>query len=93
MPEITEGMMSIGGLTADYKDIANRTMKIAKILEKGKNVEITTPSGAKLTMNIEGRTPERDTGLSQAWRLGKSTSGRSVLGSGRGNYSKHVSHR
>jgi len=63
MPEITEDMMSIGGLTADYKDIANRTMKIAKILEKGKNVEITTPSGTKLTMNIEGRTPEQDTGL------------------------------
>ncbi len=63
MPEITEDMMSIGGLTADYKDIANRTMKIARILEKGKNVEITTPSGTKLTMNIEGRTPEQDTGL------------------------------
>jgi leucyl aminopeptidase (aminopeptidase T) len=38
-------------------------MKIARILEKGKNVEITTPSGTKLTMNIEGRTPEQDTGL------------------------------
>lgn len=63
MPEITEDMMSIGGLTADYKDIANRTMKIARILEKGKNVEITTPSGTKLIMNIEGRTPEQDTGL------------------------------
>ena len=63
IPEITEDMMSIGGLTADYKDIANRTMKIARILEKGKNVEITTPSGTKLTMNIEGRTPEQDTGL------------------------------
>jgi len=63
MPEITEDMMRIGELTADYKDIANRTMKIAKILEKGKNVEITTPSGTRLTMNIEGRTPDRDTGL------------------------------
>jgi len=63
MPDITEDMMSIGGLTADYNDIENRTMKIAKILEKGKNVEITTPSGTKLTMDIEGRTPEQDTGL------------------------------
>jgi len=63
MPEITEDMMSLGGLAADYKDIAKRTMKIAEILEKGKNVEITTPSGTKLTMNIEGRTPEQDTGL------------------------------
>jgi len=63
MPGITEDMMSYGGLTADYKDIANRTIKIAKILEKGKNVEITTPSGTRLTMNIEGRAPIRDTGL------------------------------
>lgn len=63
MPEITEDMMSIGGLTADYKNIANRTKKVAEILEKGKKVEITTPSGTKLTMNIEGRTPEQDTGL------------------------------
>ena len=63
MPGITKAMMSIGGLTADYKDVANRTMKIAEILEKGKNVEITTPSGTKLTLNIEERTPERDTGL------------------------------
>ena len=68
MPEITEDMMRIGGLTADYKDIANRTMKIAKILEKGKNVEITTPSGTRLTMNIEGRTPEqRYRTFSQTW--------------------------
>lgn len=63
MPGITKAMMSIGGLTADYKDVANRTMKIAEILEKRKNVEITTPSGTELTMNIEGRTPKRDTGL------------------------------
>jgi leucyl aminopeptidase (aminopeptidase T) len=63
MPGITEEIMSIGGLTADYKDIANRTINVAEILEKGKSVEITTPSGTKLTMNIEGRTPKRDTGL------------------------------
>jgi len=63
MPEITEDMMSLGGLSADYNDIAKRTAKIAKILEKGENVEIATPSGTRLTMNIKGRTPEQDTGL------------------------------
>jgi len=63
MPGITEDMMSIGGLTADYHKIAQLTNKVAEILEKGKTVEVTTPSGTNLTMSVEGRTPLRDTGL------------------------------
>jgi len=63
MPGITEDMMSIGGLTADYKQIAALTDKLAAILEKAKTVKITTPSGTDLTMSIEGRPPLRDTGL------------------------------
>lgn len=63
MPGITEDMMSIGGLTADYKRIAKITNKVARILEKGETVKITTPSGTNLTMNIKDRPPLRDTGL------------------------------
>jgi len=63
MPGITEDMMSIGGLTADYRKIEELTDKVAAILEKGKMVEVTTPSGTNLTMNIEGRPPLKDTGL------------------------------
>ena len=63
MPGITEDMMSIGGLTADYHEIAELTHKVAEIVEKGKTVEVSTPSGTNLTMSIEGRTPQRDTGL------------------------------
>lgn len=63
MPGITEDMMSIGGLTADYTQIAKITNKVARILEKGETVKITTPSGTNLTMNIKDRLPLRDTGL------------------------------
>jgi len=63
MPGITEDMMSIGGLTADYHEIAQLTHKVADIIEKGKTVMVSTPSGTNLTMSIEGRAPQRDTGL------------------------------
>lgn len=63
MPGITEDMMSIGGLTADYKQIAKITNKVARILEKCETVKITTPSGTNLTMNLKDRPPLRDTGL------------------------------
>jgi len=63
MPGITGDMMSIGGLTADYQKIKELTNKVAAILENGKIVEVTTPSGTNLTMNIEGRPPLKDTGL------------------------------
>lgn len=63
MPGITEEMMSIGGLTANYHEVAKLTEKVAAVLEKGKNVQVTTPSGTYLTMSIEGRLPLKDTGL------------------------------
>lgn len=63
MPGITESMMSTGALTADYTQIAKLTNKVADALERGRNVEIATPSGTRLTMAIEGRPPLRDTGL------------------------------
>jgi leucyl aminopeptidase (aminopeptidase T) len=63
MPDINEDMMRIGGLTADYNQIATLTNKVLHILEKSKTVKITTPSGTDLTMNIEKRPPMPDTGL------------------------------
>jgi leucyl aminopeptidase (aminopeptidase T) len=63
MPGITEDMMSIGGLTADYREVERLTNLVSDLLDKGKKVEITTPSGTDLTMSIEGRACLRDTGL------------------------------
>ncbi len=63
MPGITEDMMRVGGLTADYNQVAALTDKVAHILERAKKVIVTTPSGTDLTMSIEGRPPLADTGL------------------------------
>lgn len=63
MPDITEHMMSEGGLTANYEQIASLTDKLAKAIEKAKTVTVATPSGTNLTMSIEGRPPLSDTGL------------------------------
>jgi leucyl aminopeptidase (aminopeptidase T) len=63
MPSITEGMMSIGALTADYKKVASLTDKVATLVQKCLAVTISTPSGTDLTMSIKERPPMRDTGL------------------------------
>jgi len=63
MPGIIEDMMRIGGLTADYKQVAKLTDRVVDILIKAKTVKITTPSGTDLTMSIENRPPMPDTGL------------------------------
>jgi len=63
MPGITEDMMRVGGLTADYRKVAALTDKVAHILERAKKVRVATPSGTDLTMSIEGRPPLADTGL------------------------------
>ena len=63
MPGITEDMMRVGGLTADYNQVAALTDKLARTLERAKKVRVTTPSGTDLTMSIEGRPPLADTGL------------------------------
>jgi leucyl aminopeptidase (aminopeptidase T) len=53
-PGITEDVM-IRGLNADYKKIAKLTLKLKKILEKGKNIRVTAPSGTDISFSIEGR--------------------------------------
>jgi leucyl aminopeptidase (aminopeptidase T) len=63
MPGITEDMMSVGGLTADYKEVASLTQKVGTKMKTAKSVKITTPSGTALTMSVKGRLPMDDTGL------------------------------
>jgi leucyl aminopeptidase (aminopeptidase T) len=63
MPGITENMMRIGGLTADYNQVAALTNKVAGIVGKAKKVTIKTPAGTDLDMGIEKRPPMPDTGL------------------------------
>jgi len=62
MPNITEDIM-IRGLKADYKQIAERTIKVSAILDKGKIAHITTSLGTDLIMPIEGIKAISSTGL------------------------------
>jgi len=53
--EVNEDMMIRGGITADYVKVKELTEKLANLLTVSKKVQIITPQGTNLTMNIEGR--------------------------------------
>lgn len=48
---------------ADYQAISRRSLAVAEVLSKGKNVRITSPQGTDLTFSIHGRMGGGDTGL------------------------------
>ncbi|HEX9911830.1 MAG TPA: aminopeptidase [candidate division Zixibacteria bacterium] len=62
LPGITEDSMK-RTLSADYNKIAERSLKLTRILSGKKVAKVKTPSGTDITMKIEGRTWEPDTGL------------------------------
>jgi len=62
LPGITEDIM-LRTLVADYNQIKDFSVKIAEILDKGKNARITTPAGTDITFSIEGRGGHPDTGI------------------------------
>lgn len=53
-PGITKEVM-IRGLGADYKKIAQLTLKLKKRLEKTSTVRVIAPNGTDITMEIKGR--------------------------------------
>lgn len=57
MPGITEDMMTVGGMTADYGKVSELSWKLTELLDKTKKVQITTPAGTNLVMSLEGRRP------------------------------------
>lgn len=61
-PGITEDIM-IRGMNADYKKIAKLSVKLKKILEKGRKISVTAPSGTDITFEITGRTAIASKGL------------------------------
>ncbi len=52
LPNFIEEMYD--SLFVDYDKIERISKKLAKIMDKGKNVHLTTPSGTKLNFSIEG---------------------------------------
>jgi len=53
-PGITKEVM-IRGMNADYTAISKRTIKLQKILEKGKTIRVTAPAGTDISFKISGR--------------------------------------
>ena len=53
-PGITKDVM-IRGMNADYKAISKRTIKLQKILEKGKKIRVIAPAGTDISFEITGR--------------------------------------
>lgn len=62
MPLFDASMLA-GPMSVDYRALAKRTKAIADALKGAHEVRITTPSGTKLRMDIEGRPVKPDTGL------------------------------
>lgn len=63
MPMITYSMLRRGAMLADYKEVRELTLKIARLLDEASEVEIATAAGTSLTLSIEGRKTHVDTGI------------------------------
>lgn len=63
MPMITEGMMCQGAMLADYNEVSGLTRKVAALLIKSSEVEVSTPAGTDLYLDIAGRKAYADTGI------------------------------
>lgn len=82
MPGITEDMMTIGGMTADYQKISELSWKLTRLLDKAKTVEITTSAGTTLIMSVKGRkpvTPPDDGLYNQPGRWGNLPAGEAYI--------------
>jgi len=62
LPGITEDILS-RTLDIDYDEMKKVTSKLCGILDKGKEVKITSPGGTNLTFSIDGRKGDPDTGI------------------------------
>ncbi len=61
-PGITEDVM-IRGMNADYKKIADRSIKLKAILEQGEHIRVTSEAGTDISFSIKGRTSYASKGL------------------------------
>lgn len=62
MPGITRDMM-LRSLVVDYDTLARESEILANILTKGSSVRLTSKEGTDLTLSIQNRSGEPDTGL------------------------------
>lgn len=52
---VTEEMMVMGGITADYRQVKRITETIARLLTEADVIRLTTPEGTDVTMRSQGR--------------------------------------
>lgn len=64
-PGITKDVM-IRGLNADYKRIAERSLNLKAVLDKGKYVRVTSAKGTDISFSIDGRDAYASKGLFHA---------------------------
>lgn len=64
-PGITNEVM-IRGLNADYEKISELSVKLVKVLEGGKIIDVTAPNGTNISFSIEGRKAYASKGLFHA---------------------------
>jgi 2,5-dihydroxypyridine 5,6-dioxygenase len=58
-----EGVLESPGVTTDYEVVRRNALAVDKLLEQAKEVEITTPTGTHLTMQLAGRKGKAQTGF------------------------------
>lgn len=63
MPGITASMFKAGAITADYSKVSQLCEKIGSLMDKTSKVRVTSKVGTDITMSIQGRLIDRDTGL------------------------------
>lgn len=64
-PGITKDVM-IRGLNADYNRIAERSLNLKAVLDKGKHVRVTSAKGTDISFSIDGRDAYASKGLFHA---------------------------
>ncbi|MCK4847149.1 MAG: peptidase, partial [Deltaproteobacteria bacterium] len=58
-----EAVMLEGVMTADWREIEERTVRLAEMLNGAGKVSVTTPNGTSISFSIEGRAVKPDTGI------------------------------
>ncbi len=62
LPGILEDT-AVRTLNADYNEIAERSTRLAELVNAGQTARVTTPAGTDIAMTIQGRECHADTGL------------------------------
>jgi leucyl aminopeptidase (aminopeptidase T) len=79
MPGITKEMLE-RAIDVNYKELEKQTKKIKQLLDKGKQVRITTKKGTNIKFSIKGRKAEGSAGiLKEKGTLGNLPAGESFL--------------